>query len=270
MPNNIEYHKSIANEFKALEKRVRYLIVGAHPGEDGRYKEAIVMGYLRRILPQNLSVATGFVRNNDELTTQIDIIIYDNTYPVMFSSGDFIITTPESVIGIIEVKSSISSDAFPRIVEKASRNGKIITDRANRKIFNGIFSFNGENKIKTYSENLRRNIDNILLENGYRCNEYSSAFFLVNHIVLGQEKFSKLWGKDFSDGNSRSRYSFYDLEDGLAISYFFSNLLDMIYRERNKNIKEIPDDLATFFYPIRGGKETRKIHDADIFLEESE
>lgn len=81
MPNYLEYQKSVANEFKALEKRVRHLIDDRHWGEEGHFKEVILSNYLKRILPKQLSVCTGFVRNKDRITNQIDIIIYDNTFP---------------------------------------------------------------------------------------------------------------------------------------------------------------------------------------------
>ncbi|ATW28193.1 DUF6602 domain-containing protein [Candidatus Formimonas warabiya] len=77
--------KIIAREFKAYENRVRNLIDDASWAEEGRFKEIILMNYLRRIVPKNVSVGTGFVRNNDgEITSQVDIIVYDNTYPLLF------------------------------------------------------------------------------------------------------------------------------------------------------------------------------------------
>ena len=62
---------------------------------------------IKRFLPSNLSIGTGFVikKNNGDtqISNQIDIIIYDNTVPVLFSEGDFVITTYKNVEGIIEV-----------------------------------------------------------------------------------------------------------------------------------------------------------------------
>jgi hypothetical protein len=96
MPDYLEYQKSIAQEFKAYENRVRNLINDANWAEEGRFKEIILMNYLKRITPKNVSVGTGFIRNNTgETTSQIDIIIYDNTYPLLFSEGDFVICTGE-------------------------------------------------------------------------------------------------------------------------------------------------------------------------------
>lgn len=98
MSDYIAYHKSIAAEFKAYENRVRNLIGSNHWGEEGRFKEIILANYLKRVLPKHLSVGTGFVKNVDGITAQIDIIIYDNTFPVLFSEGDFVIAVPQNVI----------------------------------------------------------------------------------------------------------------------------------------------------------------------------
>lgn len=126
MADYLEYHKSIADEFKAYQNRVRNLIGNSHWGEEGRYKEIILMNYLKRILPQNVSVGTGFIQGNKDMSTQIDIIIYDNTFPVLFSEGDFIVTVPENVVAIIEVKTKIHNYNLNKIIKKASNNGKII------------------------------------------------------------------------------------------------------------------------------------------------
>lgn len=45
MPDYLEYQKSIAQEFKTQEKRVRQLIDAANWAEEGRYKEILVMNY---------------------------------------------------------------------------------------------------------------------------------------------------------------------------------------------------------------------------------
>lgn len=96
------------------------------------------MNYLKRILPKNLSVGTGFVRNKNCITKQIDLIIYENNIPPIFSEGDFIVTTPENVIGIIEVKSSVEPHDLLKIVDKSNENGLIISNGRDISIFNGF------------------------------------------------------------------------------------------------------------------------------------
>lgn len=89
MNEYLEYQKSVALEFQAYKDRIRYMIGNHHWGEDGRYKEILLINYLRRILPNTVSVGTGFVRNKEKLTSQIDIIIYANNIPLLFSEGDY-------------------------------------------------------------------------------------------------------------------------------------------------------------------------------------
>src|SRR5690554_1453256 len=120
MPSNTRlFQESITQELNIVKNRVRNLISDAHWGEEGRFKEAILKNILRKFLPSNLSVGTGFILkatgNNDNenrLSNQLDIIIYDNTLPLLFSEGDFIITTHSNVRGIIEVKSKITATTF--------------------------------------------------------------------------------------------------------------------------------------------------------------
>lgn len=106
MNGAMKYQQSIVSEFLSIKDRVRFFIDNKHWGEDGRYKEIILINYLRRILPSNVSVGTGFVKNKSgELTSQIDIIVYKSSALRLFSEGDFVILMPESILGIIKVKS---------------------------------------------------------------------------------------------------------------------------------------------------------------------
>lgn len=85
------YHESITTELMASRDRVRHFIGGHHWGEDGRFKEVLLMNHLKKILPANVTVGTGFVKNGEQITSQIDLIIYDNTRPIPFSEEDFVI-----------------------------------------------------------------------------------------------------------------------------------------------------------------------------------
>ena len=78
----MEYHKSITYEIKDLQNRVRHLIGDANWGEEGRYKEAVLRSVIKRFLPSNIRLGTGFVIDKNEnglnISKQIDIIVYDN------------------------------------------------------------------------------------------------------------------------------------------------------------------------------------------------
>jgi len=245
-----EFQKSITKELDTVKNRVRNLIGCSHWEEEGRYKEAILRNVMKRFLPSNLSIGTGFVieKNNDDIqiSNQIDIIIYDNTVPVLFSEGDFVITTYKNVKGIIEVKTKIRNNQLQGIIQKAETNGKLI----GKHIFNGIFSYEYEDDINS------ENIDQIIKRaKGY-----------VNHISLGPNVFIRFWKRE--DGNrlnlhiencQNDFYNIYRLE-GLSFSYFISNLLEITCTSGF-------DDRWWFLYPIEGTKEKYRVR--TICLEET-
>jgi hypothetical protein len=265
MTQNLAYQQSIAAEFNAIKNRVRYFIGDHHWGEEGRYKEVILMNYLRRILPSTVEVGTGFVKNeNSDLTSQIDIIIYKRDSPVLFKEGNFVVAMPESVIGIIEVKSktnccllaqSIPGGLSP--IEKSQKNGDVIGIDG---IFNGIFSYDFKGGIGgRHNPNFEKKMKDASK---------------LNHICFNEDYFCLYW----RNGNPRDRaeddtpcFSFYNLSsinvtrnngNGFAFGYFISNLLETVYRFTNE--RALNRQFFEYLYPIEGGKEDYRISDFDI------
>lgn len=254
MPGNVRhYQESVTKELDIVKNRVRNLIGDAHWGEEGRFKEAVLKNALRRVLPNNLSVGTGFILkavgsndNDNKLSKQIDIIIYDNTYPVLFSEGDFIITTFSNVRGIIEVKTRLDHNSFRttlRHLDSSLRD--FITDlQASdaRKIFTGIFAFDFSGNIHSDA------IDEALVQSKR----------IVNHVSLGKDLFIRHWNQadrvrlavdvlcetDF--------YNVYEIND-LSFSYFISNLIDIA------SSADGLEDRYWFAFPIEGTKELNRI-----------
>ena len=193
MPNYRDYQKSVAAEFNAYKDRVRNIIDDKHWGMDGHHKEVVLMNYLKRVLPKHLSVGTGFIKTKDGITTQIDIIVYDNRYPTLFEEGDFVIAIPESVVGIVEVKSNIRASSLCEIIKKANENGSIICGKTSKTIFNGVFAYasvgsndavlNSLDKI-TYDENWKKSIIQL---NNFLIN-LLNLFFFLNNCVYRKEK----------------------------------------------------------------------------------
>lgn len=250
MRNNdyLEYHKSIAAELLASRNRVRYFIGNRHWGEDGRFKEVLLMNYLRKVLPKNVSVGTGFVSDGDKISSQIDIIIFDNQIPSLFSEGDFTIALPESIYGIIEVKSKLRANSnCSEAIRKMNDNGKII----GKDIFNGIFSYESE---MTFN-----NLPNIIRETLKEHNGY------INHLSFGPNIFVKYW----PDGNpvdedKRNCFSFYKLRD-LSFGYFISNLIETIHLKSRKQL--FSEKFNEFLFPIIEGKESVRLSNLELKLD---
>lgn len=95
----------------------------AHRGEVGRYVEDLMRTYLRKYLPADLEVLTGFILRpavkagenksraggKDAHSAQLDIIVYDTArFPVFQRFGDSAIVPPEGVVAIISVKKTLA------------------------------------------------------------------------------------------------------------------------------------------------------------------
>lgn len=228
-----EFHLSTGKELLAIQHRVRNLI--DHWGEDGRYKEAILKTVIQRFLPETYVIATGFVvrqtatRGNHESSNQIDLLIYDKSYPVLFKESDFVIVTPDSVLGIIEVKANLENQGLFEIVQKANNNGKFIYEGKiikEKPFFNGIFSFEGfeasrTSTLQNHITNATNAINNVI--------DYEK--FKVNHISFNKDLFYKYWGNhpELSQYYDVEKDFLYKIED-LSFSFFISNLIDNLNR----------------------------------------
>jgi hypothetical protein len=224
--NTIEFHKSTTKELLAIKDRVRNLI--NHWGEDGRYQEAVIKTMIQRFLPEKFRIGTGFIvrqtrdRGDHEPSKQIDLIIYDTSYPILFKENDFVILTADSVLGIIEVKANATNQGLQEIVKKSNDNGKFIfeakTDKT-KPIFNGIFSYDSTiNNVDTIANAIKLPWDAI----NQNPNKYK---FCVNHISLNQNWFYKFWEQEFNDG--KNPHFLYQIDE-LSFSFFISNLMNWI------------------------------------------
>jgi hypothetical protein len=228
MTSLTDYHKSITNEIISTNKRVRNLVT--HWGEEGKYKELVFKNILKRFLPNNLEIGTGFIikptgRGIHEESKQIDIIIFENSHPILFRESDFVIMTPEGVRGIVEIKANLLSRNITQVIQTCNSNGKFIYEGKQKKtkIFNGIFSYESHSNTANLRNTLRKQYNEI--------DDEQKDLFALNHIAVSKDVFIKHWDSTFG----REEYSQYYLVD-LAFSFFISNLLN--YVTENQIYKE--------------------------------
>jgi hypothetical protein len=126
----------------SVRNNVRNIIGSSHWGEEGRYKEIVFRNVLRRFLPKDRIIGTGFaVYQSDsneswECSKQIDVLIFPTECPVLFSEGDFYIIDAEYIEAVIEIKTRTDSAKFQnalghvtdiaRLVMKSHRNRSIL------------------------------------------------------------------------------------------------------------------------------------------------
>jgi hypothetical protein len=81
-----------------------------HPGESGRAREQIISSYLRRLVPGEFGIETGFVFDaQGSISRQIDVVIYRTGYHPVFEIGGIKHFMVESVVVVLENKASIGS-----------------------------------------------------------------------------------------------------------------------------------------------------------------
>ncbi len=244
--NARDFQHSVTKELTVVKNRVRNLIGNANWGEDGRYKEAILRNVLKRFLPQNLSVATGFVVRDRVVSKQLDIIVYDNNYPLLFSEGDFIITPPDNVKGIIEVKTSLNATQLEEVIEHFESNFEDELLPPTDTAFYGILSY----EFTVSEQNLVQRVANIL----------RNSRGIVNHFALGENYFVRRWNKETSLdlGIGEIENDFYNIYElrSLAFSYFISNLI----ARSSIGVSE----RYWFLFPIEGTKEINRVETIEI------
>ena len=257
LQNILDFQKSINKELTLTKDRVEFLIGNANWGDVGRYKEAILRTTIAQFLPSNLKIGTGYIVGNYDhrfgqegrISSQLDIIIYEDKSPVIFREGDFVILTENAVRAVIEVKTKIinyscievngQDNALNKIILKINRLQQFETFNLfgdHRKKFIGVFAFEYD---QDFSHT--RVDEALILSNG-----------VVNHISLGPNKFIRYWqntiGLDPVPGYDGRCYIRYNLVD-LSFSYFISNLLHFVSDED-------PVERYWFSFPIEGTKET--------------
>lgn len=225
----------------------------AHVGEDGRYVENLICEYLKRYLPKNLEVLTGFIMrpavktglNNkqrkieeDDNSTQLDIIIYNSAqYPVFQRFGNSAIVPPEGVIGVISVKkklrdTDIKNELFA--LQKVSKLCKCSNDDGEfiRGPFLALVSMDSfEKRAMKTEEWIFERISEIYTKEKYYFDD------LVGYIgSLNKWSIFKKRPKPHSD---KAEYLYFDHNDEemhLGFQFILTGILSVYYDKSRNNI----------------------------------
>lgn len=213
--NTQSYFRSLSRELLSLKDRVRNFIEGAHWLTDGEWKESVIRYFLRRNLPGTIKVGRGFIIEGSNKSHQIDILIYDDSKPVLFRDGDLVFVTPDVVNGIIEVKSKLNAHLYEEALIKLSADAKLMRSRGSINKFSALFAFEIEN-----------NDSNIYLE--ILAKVVNQPRKLIDFATLGISKFIKYW--EFDPKDHRKLYHnwhSYQLDE-MAPGYFIHNVVDAL------------------------------------------
>lgn len=215
-----DYFRSLSDECTTLKNRVRLLIHDRHWPTDGEWKESVLRSMIRRSAPKSITVGRGFVVNHQQCSTQIDVLLYDNTLPILYKDGDLVFVTPASCRAIIEVKSTVSVAQFGTAAEKLSENAAFIRRNGmGIPLFAGIFSYDINS---SQSRGFLRELQAAAAGDELR---------IVDHAALGPSKFIKYWlTEPERSGRRYDAWHLYNLNH-MAAGYFIHNLLANVCRD---------------------------------------
>lgn len=236
MPDYTAYHKSLTEELYSIKNRIRNLV--QHWATDGESKEVALRSLLRKHLPESVIVGRGFIVTADQSSTQIDVLIVDARKPTLFKDGDLLIVTPDSVVGVIEVKTELRTETqFADALEKLSKVEELCRDTTGKDlIWTGLFVFEGNGND---GERLLKAM----------ATAYQATRRVVQCVAAGSDLFLRHWtrGADINSDERGPVWHTYDLPQ-VAPSYFLGNLVDWISSVDNSNAQYA-------WFPALGGKE---------------
>lgn len=210
----LDYFRSITLEFQALKDRVRHFIRDRHWLTDGEWKESVLRSVLRRHLPQNIGVGKGFVITKDGPSSQIDILLFDRTKPLLYHDGDLVIITSDLCLGIIEVKTRLSTAKLREAIQKLADCREYVSHSAQCRPFVGLFSFEHD------GEDFQTLLDQI------KSAAAGSSRAIVNCVSLGTSLFARYWHCAPEQPNRPVNIvRAYKLRD-LAPAYFVHNVVE--------------------------------------------
>lgn len=115
-----EYYRLYVEELHNKLLQIRQ-IVKNHNLTIGLFAEEMLRDFLRQALPQKVSISQGFIMNENTISPQCDIIIYDSyNYAPIFRTSTSVIVPPDSVIAVVEVKTSIRGKEFMKVLRDFS------------------------------------------------------------------------------------------------------------------------------------------------------
>lgn len=211
---NVEsYFKSLSLEFTALKDRVRNFIDDAHWPTDGGWKETVLRTILSRSLPQDIQIGQGFIVTPEWKSTQIDILLYSSSAPLLFRDGNLVIVQPSAVRGVIEVKTKLTLQGLRDAVEKIKLIGEKLPPE--NEAFLAIFSYDS-----SIREEQKQDCLNIFQQ------ETGSIRQIVNFVCLGESRFIRYWDKEpgFPLRGAYEKWHSYHLQK-MAYGYFIHNVL---------------------------------------------
>ena len=180
-----------------------------HPGEEGRFVESLVVEFLRKSLPSQLEVASGFIVSSKDTgvrSSQVDIVIYDKQrYVPIMKYGDAVVIHDKALVAAISVKKNIRRDEITSEFQALSKIGSMCGMNGNPKPYLAVFALDIQELVNfedTVTNSFNKILDAFLdREKGWASNEIVNDLIVLNKFIIKK----KDW-KSESEKEDKVRY----------------------------------------------------------------
>ncbi|HXB69523.1 MAG TPA: DUF6602 domain-containing protein [Candidatus Acidoferrales bacterium] len=129
-----DYLLSLAQDLLASSQRIGHLV--GHEPTVGSYREELLRGLLRRLLPERYRVSTGFI---ERCPRQLDILVFDAIdFAPLFREQEVVVVPREAVRAVIEVKTTLESGS---VDESLGLLHEVFSWPHCPPVFQGVFAF---------------------------------------------------------------------------------------------------------------------------------
>lgn len=229
------YRRQAAKLLKNLSIGRKWLSI--HKASLGAYSEHILIQLIKDLIPDEYDSCQGFVTDGNKTSKQCDVIIYRKGKSIVRSFGSIKFIKAESVVAVVEVKSSVQEKTFHSTLEafeKLQTLGVVNT-------FLFVYNSLSKNSILKwlFSYKLKDSDTEIGISETYLY-DWSDKNWLPNAILsLNSESLYSQEYAPYDDGDwfGYSTYSFFDGND-TAVSCL-QEFLMCILRLVNVNTPDI-------------------------------
>lgn len=172
-----------------------------HHGEEGRFVENLVIEFLRKSLPSQLEVSTGFVVSSKDFNIksgQVDILVYDKQrYVPIMKYGDAVVIHDQALVAAISVKKNIVRTQITEEFRALSKIGSMCGKNGNPKPYLAVFAMDIRG-LANFTDTVNDSFDKILeafpeRENGWSGNEMVNDLIVLNKFLIKKKEWR---GKD--------------------------------------------------------------------------
>lgn len=150
----VDYFRLVSEELFIKLNQVKTFIKKHNP-TIGILTEEILRTFLQNYIPKGVSVEQGFILNKKgELSKQCDIIIYDSElYAPFYRINDIVVVPAESVISIVEIKTTVNKQIFHQVIDYFKSFTEIIEPQTGKHLF--IYNAPTVSNLNSYFHNYK-------------------------------------------------------------------------------------------------------------------